>query len=96
MANRRIEAEETDTIHRIVKGMPWPPDIKGYDIEFGQDWEGDPAVRVWFLVDDDVQPSDEKVKRVGRFTNAVERSLIDADLSHWPFVRLRALHPARA
>jgi len=96
MLARRIQEQEDTTIRRIVDGMPWPQDVKGYDVEFGEDWEGDPAVRVWFLVDDDLRPSDEKVERVGRFTRNVTQALLDAELSHWPFVRLRAVQPSQA
>ena len=62
MLARRIQEQEEATIRRIVDAMPWPADVKGYDVEFGSDWEGDPVVRVWLLVDDDLRPSDEKKK----------------------------------
>lgn len=96
MLARRIQEQEDAAIRRIVDAMPWPGDVKGYDVEFGEDWEGDPAVRVWFLVDDDLRPSGEKVERVGRFTRDVAQALLDAELSHWPFVRLRAVQPSQA
>lgn len=95
MVDRWKQAEEAETIRRIVDGMPWPEDVEGYDVEFRSDWEGDPAVYVWFLIDDDLRPSEEKLQRVGRFTREVTRALLDAELSHWPFVRLRATHPSR-
>jgi hypothetical protein len=96
MLDRRTREQEDATIRRIVDGMSWPEDVKGYDVEFGSDWEGDPAVYVWFLIDDDLRPSEEKLERVGNFRRAVERALLDAELSHWPFVRLRATQPSRA
>jgi hypothetical protein len=92
----RKQAQEETTIRRIVDGVPWPEEVKGYDVEFGSDWEGDPAVRVWFLIDDDLRPSDDKLQRVGRFMDYVTEMLLDAELSHWPFVRLRATHPSQA
>ncbi len=95
MLDRRIREQEDATIRRIVVAMPWPEDVKGYDVEFGSDWEGDPAVYVWLVVDDDLRPSEEKLARVGRFTNEVTRALLDAELSHWPFVQLRAIQPTR-
>jgi hypothetical protein len=96
MLARRIREQEEATIRQIVDAKPWPEDVKGYDVEFGSDWEGDPAVRVWFLIEDDLRPSDEKLKRVGRFMDEVRDALLDAELSHWPFVRLRAIQPSRA
>jgi hypothetical protein len=96
MLARRIQEQEEATIRRIVDAMPWPEDVKGYDVEFGSDWEGDPVVRVWLLVDDDLRPSAEKLKRVGGFTREVAQALLDAELSHWPFVRLRAVQPSQA
>ena len=96
MLDRRIREQEDATIRRIVDAMPWPEEVKGYDVEFGSDWEGDPAVYVRLLVDDDLRPSEEKLERVGRFKDAVRDALLDAELSHWPFVRLRAAQPSRA
>jgi hypothetical protein len=96
MLDRRTREQEDATIRRIVDGMPWPEDVKGYDVEFGSDWEGDPAVRVWFLIEDDLRPSKEKLQRVGRFMDEVTGALLDAELLHWPFVRLRATQPSRA
>jgi hypothetical protein len=96
MLDRRTREQEDATIRRIVDGMPWPEDVRGYDVEFGSDWEGDPAVYVWLVVDDDLRPSDDKLRRVGNFRRAVARALLDAELSHWPFVRLRATQPSRA
>lgn len=96
MLDTRTQVDEDATIRRIVDGMPPPDDVKGYDVEFGSDWEGDPAVYVWFLVDDDLRPSEEKLERVGRYMDKVTRALLDAELSHWPFVYLRATQPARA
>jgi hypothetical protein len=95
MMDTRTRADEDATIRRIVDGIPRPDDVKGYDVEFGSDWEGDPAVYVWFLVEDDLRPSEEKLERVGRYKNEVRRALLDAELSHWPFARLRAVHPSR-
>jgi hypothetical protein len=92
MLSRRIRDEEDATVRRIVDGMKGPQDVKGYDVEFGSDWEGDPAVYVWLVVDDDLRPSEEKLERVGRFMDDVRQALLDAELSHWPFVRLRATH----
>jgi hypothetical protein len=95
MLARRIQEQEDATIRRIVDAMPWPEDVKGYDVEFGSDWEGDPAVYVWLVVDDDLRPSEEKLARVGNFRRAVTRALLDAVLSHWPFVQLRAVQSSR-
>jgi hypothetical protein len=96
MLDRRVREQEEAAIRRIVEGTAWPDDVKGYDVEFGSDWEGDPAVYIWFLLDDDLRPSEQKVERVGDFRRAIRRALLDAELSHWPFVRLRATQPSRA
>ncbi len=95
MLARRIQEQEEATLRRIVYAMPWPEDVKGYDVEFGSDWEGDPAVYVWLVVDDDLRPSDEKLRRVGQFRHSVRRALLAAEMSHWPFVQLRAVQPSR-
>jgi hypothetical protein len=37
MLARRIQVQEDSTIRRMVDAMPWPEDVKGYHVEFGED-----------------------------------------------------------
>jgi hypothetical protein len=91
----RLEEEEARTIEAIVKAQPWPGAIKAYEVAFGVDSTGDPAVRVWLDVDDDVSPSEAKIKELSRFGRDLETSLVEAGLSHWPYVSYRARQPVK-
>jgi hypothetical protein len=90
----RVLEEEARTIETIVKAHPWPAAIKGYEVAFGVDSTGDPAVRIWLDVDDDLDPPEAKIKELGRFRRGIETTLLEAGLSHWPYVSYRALQPA--
>jgi hypothetical protein len=80
---------EARAIQDILKGRPWPPAVKGFELEFGEDSTGDPAVWVWLMIDDDVSPPAEKIKELGRFRRGLVSAIMDAGLSHWPYVRFR-------
>jgi hypothetical protein len=90
----RVLEEEARTIETIVKAHPWPAAIKGYEVAFGVDSTGDPAVRIWLDVDDDLDPPEAKIKELGRFDRALESALLEAGLSHWPYVAYRTPQPA--
>ena len=85
---------EARAIQDIVKGRPWPPAVKGFELEFGEDSTGDPAVWVWLMIDDDVSPSAEKIRELGYFSRDLQSAIIDAGLSRWPYVRFRTRQPA--
>jgi hypothetical protein len=78
------------TIQEIVTALQWPAPIKGYALELGEDSTGDPAVWVGLAIDDDVRPSAEKIRELGRFRRDVQSAILDAHLSRWPYVGYRA------
>jgi len=87
---------ETRTINQIVKKRPWPRAVKGFEVEFGLDSTGDPAVWIWLMVDDDISPSAEKIAELGRFRRDLRARLVGAGLSRWPYVRFRAVQRQEA
>jgi hypothetical protein len=93
-SERMVIEEEQRTIETIVKARPWPAAVKGFEVAFGVDSTGDPAVRIWLDVDDDINPPDDKIKELSRFDLALESDLIEAGLSHWPYVGYRSTQPA--
>jgi hypothetical protein len=92
-SERIVIEDEARTIDTIVNGRPWPAAIKGYEVVFDVDATGDPAVRVWLDVDDDLDPPDDKIKELGRFRRGLETTLLEEGLSHWPYVSYRARQP---
>lgn len=85
----KADSTEARTIQEIVTARPWPPAVKGYKLEFGEDSTGDPAVWIWLAIDDDVRPSAEKIHALGEFRRDVQSAILDAHLSRWPYVGFR-------
>jgi hypothetical protein len=86
----KADSAEARTIQDIVTARPWPAAVKGYELEFGEDSTGDPAVWIWLAIDDDVRPSAEKIQELGEFRRDVQSAILDAHLSRWPYVGFRA------
>ena len=45
------DAEEHRAVEAAVRQQPLPSFVKGFDVEFGQDHDGDPAVWILFHLD---------------------------------------------
>jgi hypothetical protein len=87
-------AEEVKKIHDLVKQVKHqarPTDVRSFELNFGSDSTGDPAVWVWFLVQEDQNPSAEKIARLDRFAKAVRDALLGANIKYWPYVDFRAV-----
>lgn len=78
---------------RAVLDRPGRPDsIHGYQLEFGEDHSGDPAVWVWLLVRDDNRSPQELQELLNTsipYSRSVGTELIGMGLEHWPYVRFR-------
>lgn len=81
---------EARRIHEVVERRPLPGFFTGYDVEFGTDWAGDPAVTVWLKVDTARATSPDEMDAIHRFVQETSKELVELGLSHWPYVRFRA------
>jgi len=81
---------EEDLIKKTVKGIRLPVEITSVDYAFDEDSTGIPAVWVNLHVAVDNKPSNEKVRRLSDTLKVISRSLLDKNLSRWPYVRLVA------
>jgi len=82
--------DEVRRIHELVKRHRFPADVRSFEVNFGRDSTGDPAVWIWFLVQDDNNPSEEKIDGLNQFANSVRSDLLKADLRYWPYIDFRA------
>lgn len=81
---------EARQIHALVRKHKLPPGVKTFELEFGEDSEGDPAVWVWFIVDDDLNPSPEKVSKLNKLARSVTTDIRSKIANRWPYVQFRA------
>lgn len=88
-----------DSIHKIVKkhlkGAQRILELGGvrdFGVEFGDDSTGDPAVWIKFEIDQDDDPSTQKVNALNELTDSVTRLLLERlGPDPWPYVRFRAI-----
>jgi hypothetical protein len=48
-------------------------------------------VWIWFLVDEDDDPSKQKLAALNEFADSVQSDLLKADLRYWPHISFRAV-----
>jgi hypothetical protein len=85
-----VSPEEVRRIQKVVQQQRVPADVRAVEVNFGRDWTGAPVAWIKFLVDDDLDPSNEKIARLNRLTSSVRRDLLKANPPYWPSVGLRA------
>jgi hypothetical protein len=83
-----MSAEEA-TIRAVLKKHKLPPSVKGFELEFGEDSTGDLAVWILFDVDQDLQPSKEKLSALTRLDRSVRADLLATGITRWPYVKFR-------
>jgi len=86
-----IAPEEVRQIRKVVKDHRFPPDVQAVELGFGRDWAGGPAAWISYFVEDDLNPSEEKIARLNNFAGAVRRELLNTRPSYWPYISFRAV-----
>ena len=81
--------EEKRLIHEVVARRPLPKNVDAFEIEFGEDWTGDPAVTIWLSMARREAQRSDAYQELGAFIQATEHELVALGLPHWPFVRVR-------
>lgn len=88
-------AEEARIIHDLVSESVENAAKRGrlpkqvhpdFRLEFGEDSAGDPAVWIWFLVDND-RPSQEETKQAVDLTDDIQNAVLQSPARHWPYVK---------
>ena len=85
-----VSPNEVRHIQKVVKSHRFAADVRAVELNFGRDWTGAPAAWIEFLVEDDLNPSDEKITRLNKLVNSVRRDLLRTKPVYWPYVGIRA------
>jgi hypothetical protein len=85
-----IPAEEVLQIQKVVNSHRPPADVRAVKVDFGRDWIGAPAAWISYLVEDDLNPSKEKIVRLTKFAISVRDALLKTSPSYFPYVDFRA------
>ena len=82
-------AREAAIVREVVGKLPLPPNVRGYDIEFGEDSTGYPSVWISLTIEDELNPSPQVISALSRFVDEVTDELVRRRLRHWPYIRYR-------
>ncbi|MBI1776607.1 MAG: hypothetical protein HYR63_14775 [Proteobacteria bacterium] len=78
----------------MVSKLKLPAGVKRFELQFGDDSTGDPAVWVLFIIDDDLNPSPKKVSEFSKLAQEVTADLLaklpKKGIERWPYVQFRA------
>jgi hypothetical protein len=83
------KAADEAKVRAILQQWTFPPNVRGWELNFTEDQSGDPAVYITFRVDDALNPSEETMRNVNDFSFRLHRQLMDADLAHFPYFRFQ-------
>jgi hypothetical protein len=81
--------EEAKRIHELVRKSAEPEGFRAFELRFGDDSTGDPAVWVWFTIDPHYPTTKESIRTLTRVRRRVITALLDDGISRNPYVRFR-------
>jgi hypothetical protein len=84
-----VMSREAKIVRDAVEKWCLPPNVRGFDIEFGEDSSGDPAVWIWLTIEDELKPSAQSISNLNGFVTNVRSDLLRRGPTHWPYVRYR-------
>jgi hypothetical protein len=83
--------EEAIKVEEVLQIMEFPEWVANWYRELGNDWAGDPAVRVTIFVDEPITPR----KQLGRFatdyTAKIRHALKAKGIERWPYIQVRGV-----
>lgn len=101
-SSSRLTAEDMRRVEEAVRQHPLPDYVTGFDVEFGE-FDGDPALWVWFKLRNGGSPSEERVEEVrshldelNALASEVRTDLLRLDLGRWPYIRFTSARPSAA
>ena len=93
-SSSRLTAKDVQRIEETVRSHPLPPFVTGFDVEYGDDYSGDPALWVLFKLKDGGVPITPRLEEVqpqmdemNRLVSAVRSVLFDLFPDRWPYFR---------
>jgi len=78
-------------VRNLIKKHKLPPDVHHFEVSFGHDAGGDPAMWILFSVKNANNPSREKLSKLNQFASSVRSDLLKASPRFWPYINFRAL-----
>ncbi len=80
------EQEQVDTVLATIQRPSFVTEVR-YALD--TDWSGDPAVRVWVILRDDIADSAEIFDHTEPIRSTITQALRDAGIDLWPYIHFR-------
>jgi hypothetical protein len=80
---------EAATIQTLVKEAAEPADFRIFELRFGDDSTGTPAVWISFLLDPQYPTNKRGIEALTRISRAVKSRLFEHGISRVPYIRFR-------
>jgi hypothetical protein len=87
--NSTARASEERRIRRLVKQVAEPEGFPLFELLFGEDSTGTPAVWISFLLDHEYPTTKGSIQALTRLGQRVKSSLFEQDISRVPYIRFR-------
>ena len=80
---------EVKRIHDLVRESAAPEGFRSFELRFGEDSTGDPAVWIWFAIDPQYPTAKESIQTLSRLQRRMKSALLRAQVDRIPYVRFR-------
>jgi hypothetical protein len=80
---------EARRIRSLVNRHKRPHGVLTWEAKYGEDSTGEPAVWIWFHVNDEEKISQPRIEELTDFVENVRSGLLEAKLGRWPYVGFR-------
>ena len=80
---------EQEQIETALASVERPSYVTELRFVLDNDWSGDPAVRIWVIVRDDITERAEVLEHAEPVRSSIVQALRDAEVARWPYVHFR-------
>ena len=87
--NSTARASEERGIRRLVKQVAEPEGFPLFELDFGEDSTGTPAVWISFLLDYEYPTTKDSIGALTRLGQRVKSNLFEHDINRVPYIRFR-------
>ncbi len=82
---------ERQIVERIEHGIEYPPFVERVIAYPDIDASGDPAIRVWVVVEDAEFERPSHVQELSAVSDVIRNATWGIDSDYWPYVRFRSV-----
>ena len=86
---RAIQLDEESIVRSIVDSLELPPGVNFKRVEQSSDWEGIPALRVYFTVSQALKLTPKHVASLILLPQRLQRAVVDSGIEKWAYIHFQ-------